>query len=51
MAAIARALARAFPETRIEVETLKALAMYCGVGLFVLLLGATYGLDVSAGFF
>jgi len=51
MAAIARALARAFPETRIEVETLKIIAMFCGVGLFVLLLSATYGLDLSAGFF
>ena len=51
MAAIARALARAFPETWIEVETLKTIAMFCGVGLFVLLLSATYGLDLSAGFF
>ena len=39
------------PETRIEVETLKTIAMFCGVGLFVLLLLATYGLDLSAGFF
>src|ERR1700676_2679814 len=51
MAAIARALARAFPETRIEVETLKTIAMFCGVGLVVLLLLATYGLDLSAGIF
>jgi hypothetical protein len=51
MAAFARALARAFPETRIEVETLKTIAMFCGVGLLVLLLLATYGLDLSAGFF
>jgi hypothetical protein len=51
MAAIARALAHALPETRIVVETLKAIAMLCGVGLFVLLLLATYGLDLSAGFF
>jgi hypothetical protein len=51
MAAIARALSRAFPETRIEVETLKAIAMFCGVGLFIFLLWATYGLDLSAGFF
>jgi hypothetical protein len=49
MAAIARALARAFPETQIKVETL--IAMFCGVGLFVLLLLATYGLDLSPGFF
>jgi hypothetical protein len=51
MAAIARALARAFPEIRIEVETLKTITLFCGVGLFVLLLLATYALDLSAGFF
>jgi hypothetical protein len=51
MVAIARALARAFPQTRIEVEALKTIAMFCGVGLFVLLLWATYGLDLSPGFF
>jgi hypothetical protein len=50
------ALARVFPETRIEVQTLKTqtlktIAMLCAVGLFVLLLSATYGLDLSAGFF
>jgi hypothetical protein len=57
MATIARTLSRAFPETRIEVQTLiKTIAMFCAVGLFVLLLFvllllATYGLDLSAGFF
>ena len=51
MATIARTLARAFPETRIEVQTLKTIAMLCAVGLFVWLLLATYGLDLSAGFF
>jgi hypothetical protein len=51
MATIARAFARAFPGTQIEIETLKTIAMFCGVGLFVSLLLATYGLDLSPGFF
>lgn len=51
MAAIARVLTLAFPASRIEVETLKAIAMFCGVGLVVSLLLATSGLDISAGFF
>jgi tRNA A37 threonylcarbamoyltransferase TsaD len=52
MTAIARALSRAFPATNIEVETLKTIALFCGVGLvFSLLLAATTGLDMSAGFF
>jgi hypothetical protein len=42
------ALSRAFPGTR---KTLKAIAMLCGAGLFVSLLMATYGLDLSPGFF
>jgi hypothetical protein len=32
-------------------EQLKTIAMFCGVGLFVLMLFATYGLDLSPGFF
>jgi accessory gene regulator protein AgrB len=51
MAAIARAIARAFPGTQVEVETLKTIAIFCGVGLVVSLLLATYGLDLSYGFF
>jgi tRNA A37 threonylcarbamoyltransferase TsaD len=52
MAAIARVLSRAFPATNVEIETLKTIALFCGVGLVVsLLLVATYGLDLSAGFF
>jgi hypothetical protein len=50
MAAIAKILSRA-SGTAVEVETLKTIAMFCGVGLFVSLLFATYGLDLSAGFF
>ena len=50
MAAIARILSRA-SGIRVDVETLKTIAMFGGVALFVFLLFATYGLDLSAGFF
>ena len=35
----------------VYIETLKTIAMFCGVGLTVSLLLASYGLDLSAGFF
>jgi hypothetical protein len=50
MAAIARVLSRV-SGTPVDVEILKTIVMFCGVGLFVSLLLATYGLDLSAGFF
>jgi hypothetical protein len=50
MAAIARILSRR-SGAQIDVETLKTIAMFCGVGLTVSLLMASYGLDLSAGFF
>ncbi|SHL90996.1 hypothetical protein SAMN05444159_7163 [Bradyrhizobium lablabi] len=50
MTAIARVLSRV-SGTQVDVEILKTIAMFCGVGLFVSLLLATYGLDLSAGFF
>ena len=50
MAAIARMLSRA-SGTQVDIETLKTLAMFCGVGLTVSLLVASYGVDLSAGFF
>ena len=49
-AAIARVLSRV-SGTEVEVETLKTIAIFCGLGLFVSLLLATYGLDLSAAFF
>jgi hypothetical protein len=49
MAAIARVLSRA-TGTEIDVETLKTIALFCGVGLVVSLLLAIYGLDITAGF-
>ncbi len=52
MTAIARVLSRAFPATNVDVETLKTIALFCGAGLVAsLLLAATSGLDMSAGFF
>jgi hypothetical protein len=50
MAAIAKVLSRA-SGTEVDVETVKTLVMFCGVGLMVSLLFATYGLDLSPGFF
>jgi hypothetical protein len=51
MTAIARIFSRAFPGTVLDVETLKTIMMFCGVGLVVSLLLAMQGLDMSAGFF
>jgi hypothetical protein len=39
------------PEARLGVEMLKAIAVFCGIGLIVSLLLATSRLDLSAGFF
>jgi hypothetical protein len=50
VAAIAKVLSRA-SGTDIDVETLKTIAILCGAGLFVSLLFASYGLDLSPGFF
>ena len=50
MAALARVLTRV-SGTRVETETLKTILMLCGVGLAVSLLLASYGLDLSPGFF
>ena len=51
MTALVRALARLSGDTNIETEILKALAFFCGACLFVAILFATYGLDLSPGFF
>jgi hypothetical protein len=50
MAAIAKLVSRS-SGTQVDVETLKTIAIFCGVGLSVSLLAASYGLDLSAGFF
>jgi hypothetical protein len=50
MAAIVASLSRA-TGIDTEIATFKTVVMFCGVGLFVSLLFATYGLDLSPGFF
>jgi hypothetical protein len=50
MAALASVLSRA-TGTDIDVEIVKLLAIFCGAGLLISLLLATYGLDLSEGFF
>jgi hypothetical protein len=50
MAAIAKVLSRA-SGTYIDIATLKTLAIFSGAGLLVSLLFASYGLDLSSGFF
>ena len=51
MTAIARMISLAFPASSAESEILKVVAIFCGVGLLVSLIVASYGLDLSAGFF
>jgi hypothetical protein len=50
MATIARVLSRA-TGIDVDVEILKTVVIFCGVGLTVSLLMACYGLDLSPGFF
>jgi hypothetical protein len=51
MTALARVLAHAFPTVSPRAEILKSIVLFCAACLFVALLMATYGLDLSAGFF
>jgi|GraSoi_2013_80cm_1033760.scaffolds.fasta_scaffold206579_1 hypothetical protein len=50
MATLARTLARAFG-TDVDVEVLKIIAVFCGVGLLATVMAASYGVDLSPGFF
>jgi hypothetical protein len=50
MAALVQALSR-FGSTDVETDTLKLLAIFCGAGLVISIVFATYGLDLSPGFF
>jgi hypothetical protein len=50
MAAIARILSQV-SGTEVEVEILRAIAIFCGAGLLFALLLVTNGLDLSPGFF
>jgi hypothetical protein len=44
-------LSRRLPASQVDIETLKTIGMFCGVGLLVSLMLASYGLDLSPGFF
>lgn len=50
MTALAYALSRV-SSVEVEAHPLKAIAILCGAGLFVSLLFAAYGIDLSPGFF
>jgi hypothetical protein len=50
MTTIAKVFSRA-SGTEINTAALKTAAVICSAGLFVWLLTATYGLDLSVGFF
>jgi hypothetical protein len=51
MTAIARAFVNAIPAISPDVEILKTVAVFCGVGLVVSLILASYGLDLGVDFF
>jgi hypothetical protein len=51
VAAIARAFSRAFPTNSVRAECLRQLVALGAAVLFVSLLLASYGLDLSPGFF
>jgi hypothetical protein len=51
MAAIAKALSKVIPAISPDFDILKTVALFCAIGLCVSLILASYGLDLSAGFF
>ena len=51
MTVLAQALSR-LTRTAIDVESLEAISIFCGIGLLLTLIGIkAYGLDLSAAFF
>ena len=50
MAALAKAFSRT-RETQVDVETLKTIVIFCGLGLTLSLILASYGQDLSPGSF
>jgi Flp pilus assembly protein TadB len=50
MTAIAHALSRAF-QSADEFDTLKLIALFCGMGLLLSLVSVAYGLDLGVAFF
>jgi hypothetical protein len=51
MTAIAKVFSNTIPAISPDLDILRTVAVFCGAGLFVSLLAASYGLDLSAGFF
>jgi hypothetical protein len=51
MTALARTIARAFPANSPQVNILQQLLLFALAGLFVSVLVATYGIDLSPGLF
>jgi hypothetical protein len=51
MTAIAKAFSNVIPAISPNVDILKIVALFCGAALCVSLLMASYGLDMSVGFF
>jgi ribose/xylose/arabinose/galactoside ABC-type transport system permease subunit len=51
MTALAKTIARAFPASSSHVNILQQMSLLALAGLFVLALVATYGIDLSPGFF
>jgi hypothetical protein len=51
MTAIAKAFSNVIPAISLDVDILKTVTVFCGVGLCVSLVLVSYGLDLSAGFF
>ena len=51
MTALAKAIARAFPANSPQVNILEQLLLFALAGLFVSILIATYGIDLSPGLF
>jgi ribose/xylose/arabinose/galactoside ABC-type transport system permease subunit len=51
MVTLARTFSRALPAASFQLDILRQLAVFCGAAVAVWLLIATYGLDLSPGFF
>lgn len=51
MTALAQSIARAFPAKSIQLTVIKQLLLIALAGLCISLLIATYGVDLSPGFF
>ena len=49
--ALAKVVLSRVSGTDVDVDTIKTIIMFCAVGLTVSLMCASYGLDLSAGFF